>query len=296
MTTKDYTATKYTVAIEVAKSPADVFSYITNDVAKFWPEELEGKCSKLNDEFVFRSGDAHYSKNKVVEFLPNKKLVWLVTESIRKTDNYEWTGTKMIFELTPKGDNTLLTFTYDGPVLENEYDRLVQVCDFVIKEKLYNLLTKQIEINHNTKEMKSKSFTATIEVAKPPQDVFNCLKEVSKWWSKDFEGSSTKLNDEFVICHADRHYSKQKLIEVVPNKKVVWLVTDSKLNWIEKDKYEWTNTRMVFDITTEEDKTLLHFTHEGLVPEKECYTRCEQGWNMVIKDWLFAFITNGKAI
>jgi hypothetical protein len=135
------TKANYTVAIEVARTPQDVFTHITNDVSGFWPEELEGKCSKLNDEFVFRSGDSHYSKNKVVEFVPNKKLVWLVTESIRKTDNFEWTGTKMIFELTPKDGSTVLKFTYDGFILENEYDRLVQVCDMVIRDKLYNFLT-----------------------------------------------------------------------------------------------------------------------------------------------------------
>ena len=109
--------------------------------SKFWPEEFEGASAKLNDEFVFRSGDTHYSKNKVVELAPNKKVVWLVTASLRKTDNFEWTGTKMIFELIPKAGNTLLKFTYDGVVFENEYDRLVQVCDMVIKEMLYNLIT-----------------------------------------------------------------------------------------------------------------------------------------------------------
>ncbi|MDP4265728.1 MAG: SRPBCC domain-containing protein [Bacteroidota bacterium] len=145
-------------------------------------------------------------------------------------------------------------------------------------------------------EIKMKNYTATIEVAKSPQDVFNRIKDVPKWWSKDFEGSSAKPNDEFVICHPGRHYSKQKLVEVIPNNKVVWLVTDSKLDWLEKDKHEWTNTKMVFDITTKDDKTVLHFTHEGLVPEKECYAMCAQGWNMVIKEWLFNFITDGKAI
>jgi len=144
--------------------------------------------------------------------------------------------------------------------------------------------------------MKKKNYTATIEVAKSAKDVFNDIKEVSKWWSKDYEGNSTNLNDEFVICHPGAHFSKQKLIEVIPDKKVVWLVTDSELNWLENDKHEWTNTRMIFEITSKEDKTLLHFTHEGLVPEKECYERCEQGWNMVIKERLFNFITNGTTI
>ena len=145
-------------------------------------------------------------------------------------------------------------------------------------------------------ETENRSFTAMIEVAKPPHDVFNCIKEVPKWWSKDFEGNSSHLNDEFIIHHPGSHYSKQKLIEVIPGKKIVWLVIESKLYWLEKDETEWTNTKMIFEISTKGDKTLLHFTHEGLIPEKECYARCEEGWNMVIKDRLFNFITNGETI
>lgn len=72
--------------------------------------------------------------------MPNKKVVWLTTESIRRTDNFDWTGTKMIIELTPKGNNTLIEYIYDGVVLENEIDRLKQICDMVIKESLYNFL------------------------------------------------------------------------------------------------------------------------------------------------------------
>jgi len=138
MTNNKYIKTNYSVAIEVANSPQDVFNHLIHDVSKFWPEEFEGECFNLNDEFVFRTGDSHYSKNKVVELVPNKKVVWLVTDSIRKTDNYNWTGTKMIFELNPEGDNTQLKFTYDGVAIE--CDRLVQICDMVIKENLYNFL------------------------------------------------------------------------------------------------------------------------------------------------------------
>ena len=144
--------------------------------------------------------------------------------------------------------------------------------------------------------MEDKSFTATIEVAKPSQEVFNCIKEVSKWWSKDFEGSSKELNDEFIIHHPGQHYSKQKLIEVIPGKKIVWLVTGSNLNWLEKDTHEWTNTKMIFEIADKSGETELHFTHEGLVPNVECYERCVQGWDMIIKEWLFNFITKEKTI
>ena len=144
--------------------------------------------------------------------------------------------------------------------------------------------------------MKDQSYTVMISVANTPQDVFNRITDVPKWWTKDFEGSSTKLNDEFIICHPGQHYSKQRLAEVIPGKKMVWLVTDSELSWLAKDKAEWTGTRMIFELLPEGDKISIHFTHEGLVPGKECYARCSQGWDMVIKEWLFNFIVSGKAI
>jgi hypothetical protein len=145
--------------------------------------------------------------------------------------------------------------------------------------------------------MQNQSYGTSIEVAADPADVFDHINNVPKWFkNKGFEGNSTKLNDEFIFCYGDRehaHYSKQKLVEFLPGKKVVWLVTDSKINWIENNKEEWTNTKIVFEISTEGDKTLLHFTHEGLLPELECYADCEQGWNIIIKEWLFNFITDG---
>lgn len=140
MSNRNYKTANYTVEIELAKSPDDVFSHIIN-LSKWWPEEFEGEDIKLYSEFVFRIGDMHYSKNKVIEFIPNKKIVWLTTESIRKTDNYDWTGTKFIFEVVPKAHNTLVKFTYDGVVFENEYDRLLQICDVTIKKMLYNFIT-----------------------------------------------------------------------------------------------------------------------------------------------------------
>lgn len=140
MITGNYKAAKYCVEIELERSAHDVFDHII-DLSKWWPEEFEGGWIKPGAEFVFRTGDTHYSKNKVLEFIPDKKVVWLTTESIRKADSYDWTGTKFIFELTPRGDRTTLKFTYDGVVLEHEAERLVQICDITIKELFYNFIT-----------------------------------------------------------------------------------------------------------------------------------------------------------
>jgi hypothetical protein len=143
--------------------------------------------------------------------------------------------------------------------------------------------------------MENKSYSATIEVTNSPAEIFKRITDdVAKWWGgKDFSGRSLNINDEFIVDHPGAHYSKQKLIEVIPDKKVVWLVTESKLSWL-KNQEEWTNTKMVFEITPKSHSYILHFTHEGLVPEKESFVRCSEGWNMVIKDWLYTFIMYGK--
>ena len=143
--------------------------------------------------------------------------------------------------------------------------------------------------------MENKNYSAILEVTNSPDEIFQRItNDVAKWWGgKDFSGSSTNRNDEFIINHPGAHYSKQKLIEVIPGKKLVWLITESKLSWL-KNQDEWTNTKMVFEISAKSHSYLLHFTHEGLVPEKESYARCSEGWNMVIKDWLYTLIMYGK--
>jgi activator of Hsp90 ATPase-like protein len=141
--------------------------------------------------------------------------------------------------------------------------------------------------------MKDKSYTVSIEVAATQQHVFDCLTDVSKWWAGgDLKGNSTKPGDEFTVIHGTVHYSKQKLTEVIPGRKMVWMVTESKLDWL-KNRDEWTNTKMIFEIIPKGDMTELRFTNEGLVPEKECYARCTEGWDMVIRENLYNFITKG---
>jgi hypothetical protein len=142
--------------------------------------------------------------------------------------------------------------------------------------------------------MKQNSFTTAIEVNQTSEEVFKAITGITKWWTEDFEGSSTQLNDEFTVHHPGQHYSKQKLIEVIPYKKIVWLVTESTLYWLKNDKDDWTNTKMIFEISSHNDKTILHFTHDGLTPEKESFFLCQQGWNVVINDWLYHFISVGE--
>ena len=141
--------------------------------------------------------------------------------------------------------------------------------------------------------MKKQDYHTSITVDATAHEAFKSINSVTKWWTENLEGNSQKLNDEFTVRFGDVHVSKQKLVEVVPDKKVVWLVTDSRLNFV-KDKQEWTNTKISFEIAGKGAKTQIIFSHIGLVPEIECYQGCSSAWSEYIHGSLFKLLTEGK--
>jgi hypothetical protein len=141
--------------------------------------------------------------------------------------------------------------------------------------------------------MTASNFTTTLLVDKTPEEAFNAINNVRGWWSEEIEGSTDKLNDEFTYHYKDVHRCKMKLTEVIPDKKVVWFVMDNYFNFT-KDKSEWKGTKISFEISKKDKKTQIRFTHQGLVPEYECFDICSNAWGQYIQHSLRNLITTGK--
>jgi hypothetical protein len=154
-----------------------------------------------------------------------------------------------------------------------------------------------------------KDFTTTLLVEHTPEEAFNAINNVRSWWSEEIEGSTINLNEEFKYHFEDIHRCHLKIVEFIPNEKVVWLVMDNYFkpgifddpshfpdsnNKFMNDKSEWTGTKIQFEISKKKNKTQIRFTHLGLVPEFECFDVCSNGWNHYIRHSLLELIDSGK--
>ena len=133
----------FTASLSVTQSPEEVFDAI-NNVRGWWSESIEGMTDQLDAEFLQYYRDIHIAKMKIAEFIPGKKVTWLVLDShfsftkVKK----EWKDTKICFEISRKGNKTQLLFTHLGLVPEYEcYDVCNDAWSDLINISLRGLIT-----------------------------------------------------------------------------------------------------------------------------------------------------------
>jgi hypothetical protein len=142
--------------------------------------------------------------------------------------------------------------------------------------------------------MKELDFNCSISLQVTGEEAYEAITQLSAWWAKHVEGD-TKTQDSIFKVSFGETWSRIKITEAVPRKKIVWEVLDCHLP-IFKNPKDWEHTSMSWEITTENESTQITFTHIGLVPGKECYTDCKGGWSFFITESLFKLITEGKGI
>jgi len=141
--------------------------------------------------------------------------------------------------------------------------------------------------------MEQKNYHSSIAANMPAKDVYANIANVGAWWNKNFNGKAEQVGDKFKIRFGEEATVDFEITEAVPDKKIVWHVTDCNLHWL-KDKKEWKDTKVVWELTPQNNATKIDMTHIGIVPGIECYESCEKGWNHYVKDSLFKLLAEGK--
>ena len=143
--------------------------------------------------------------------------------------------------------------------------------------------------------MGNNNFSSSISAKISANEALQKISNIPEWWGVTFTGSAEKQGDKFTVKMTADSFFNFTVTELVPGKKIVWLVTDCYMPWF-SDKTEWTNTRLIFDLKEHNGVTEVTFTHDGLTPDVECYKDCESGWTHWIKTSLFSYLTTGKGV
>lgn len=124
--------------------------------------------------------------------------------------------------------------------------------------------------------MKTPAYQIDLHVKAGAAEAFRSINDVAGWWTKNLEGNSDQLNDEFTLRFGETYISLH-VVELILNEKISWQVVDCHKHWL-KDTKEWKGTRIDWEITTDLDGTHIRFSHVGLVPGLECFDVCSNAW------------------
>lgn len=114
----------FTTAFSVDQTPQQAFAAV-NNVRGWWSEDIKGRTEKAGDIFNYRFRDVHRCTIKVKESAPAERVVWHVLDNWFSftTDETEWKGTTVVFEIAKKGGKTEVRVTHEGLTPEYEcYD------------------------------------------------------------------------------------------------------------------------------------------------------------------------------
>lgn len=123
--------------------------------------------------------------------------------------------------------------------------------------------------------------TAHFTVDATPMEVYDAINDVRSWWSGNIVGDTDAVGAEWYYLVPDIHFSKQAVRELIPGERVRWDFTDGHLSFI-TDKKEWVGTSGRFDISQQDGRTEVTFTHDGLASGDECYGVCFDAWTHYI--------------
>jgi len=132
----------YTATFTVDKSPSEVFAAVSQP-RRWWSEDVLGDADRLGAVFYYHYQDIHRGTFQVTEVVPGKKLVWHTLQNYFNfvADATEWTGTDIVFELSPTTEGTELRFTHVGLKPSEE---CYQVChdswSFYLQQSLKGLI------------------------------------------------------------------------------------------------------------------------------------------------------------
>ncbi len=119
------------------------------------------------------------------------------------------------------------------------------------------------------------------------QDVYKALTTIdglAGWWTVTTSGDS-KVGGRIHFQFGDRGAFDMKVIELVPNTRVLWDVVDGPT--------EWVGTKVSFDLKQDDEQATVMFKHTGWVEPVEFMHHCSTKWATFLMS-MKALVETGK--
>jgi uncharacterized protein YndB with AHSA1/START domain len=134
----------------------------------------------------------------------------------------------------------------------------------------------------------TRDFESAMELAASLEAVHAALTNaasVARWW-----GPTTGSAEEgatLVVSFEGGTHPIVIRVESAEKGRVVWQVKSAPLT------PEWAGTTIVFELEPHGEGTTVHFRHDGLTPQLECFDMCHAGWTYYLAS-LVDYVERGE--
>lgn len=110
-------STNFQKTIVLPSRSKDIFFALTTGIPEWWTTGFEGAGQETGDEFTVHFGTT-FKKMKVSELIAERRIVWDCLESYidvpELSKKTEWVGTKIVWEILPGQETTIVNLTHIG--------------------------------------------------------------------------------------------------------------------------------------------------------------------------------------
>ena len=126
-----------------------------------------------------------------------------------------------------------------------------------------------------------------VAIKSSPHDAYKALAAkngLSGWWTTDTTGEFD-VGGVIVFRFGDRGHIDMKVLELQPDKRVVWQVVGGP--------GEWTGSKVSFELVPEDDFTVVRFKHQGWKEPSDFMHHCSTKWAMFLMS-MKSLVETGK--
>ena len=120
-----------------------------------------------------------------------------------------------------------------------------------------------------------------------PKNTYRALSTregLAGWWTTDTQGSFD-VGGVIQFRFGDRGYIEMKVLELDPARRVLWRVVGGPPDWI--------GSTVSFDLTEEDDFTVIRFKHQGWKEPIEFMHHCSTKWALFLMS-MKSLVETGK--